>query len=266
MQAATTQYIRLSIDLAKRDLEAKHKRSLLGWLWLVLTPLCLLAIYTIVFGYIFGVSWNDPAHAENGGKIGFGLPFFVGLSVYLLVSDVVTSSAAIFVSKRTYVVKSPFPLWVIWLSNLLRACAQGGISLLLLIAFAIMQERLTWAGIAWAMPALLNVVLFAAAASLLLSAIGPFIGDISEGLRLLLRVLFYATPIAYPLSMVPAPIREWYWFNPLTALIEPLRSAIIFGTSPGLDKLLLATFFSLFLLALSSWIFNRLKGVVPDVV
>ena len=185
---------------------------------------------------------------------------------YLFVSDLVNSSTTLFVSKRTYVVKSPFPLWVLWFANLIRAAVHGCVGLALVLALALVQQRLSLAGLGWMMVALLNIGVFVAGLSLLLSALGPFIGDISEAIRLLLRVLFYATPITYPLSMLKPSIQEWMWLNPLTSMIEPLRSAIVFGAPGPPWHVLTFTISSLLLLVLAWWVFKRVKGVVSDVV
>lgn len=262
VESRTRDHVRLAWELARRDLAARYKRSLIGPAWLVLTPLCLLGIYWLVFGLVFKVRWESPVH----GSVGFVLPFFVGLAIYLTLSDVVNSSSTLFASKRTYVVKSPFPVWVLWLSNLMRAGVHALVAFALVLILAVVQQRLTAIGVAGAVLSLLLCIAFMAAASLLLAALGPFIGDISDTMRLILRVLFYATPITYPLTMVPMPYRDWMWLNPLTAMVELLRSPIVFASFP--PPLLVAGFTAgTALLALSAaWIFFRVKGVISDVV
>ena len=260
--SATTGHLRLAWDLARRDLAAKYRRSLVGIAWLVLTPLGLLGIYALVFGAIFGVAWP----AADGRPVGFVLPFFVGLAVYLVVSDVVNSSTALYAGKRSYVVKSPFPLWVLWVSNLMRASVHAAVNLALLLALALLQQRLTWPGLAWLVPGLVLCAAFLAALSMVLSALGPFAGDISEAMRLLLRVLFYATPITYPLSLVPLPWRDWMWLNPLTCMVELLRQPVVFG-QPAPWQLQAGFAAGTLLLAVAgAWLFSRVKGVISDVV
>ena len=253
----------LAVDIAVRDLEAKYKRSLAGLLWLVLTPLAMLSVYWMVFGVILKVSWQDPSTSE---KLGFVLPFFIGLVFYLFFADVVISSANLFVSKRNYVIKSSFPLWVLWLANLIRAGAHGLVNLGLLTVLAINDNRLYLDGIIWVSAIVASGLLFIAAASLLLSCIGPFIGDISEAAGLALRVLFYTAPVTYPLEIVPANYRSFLWFNPLTHIIEPVRSAIVYSKPPDLTRMTLFVAVSLLLFFLSIGVFKRTKGVIPDVV
>ena len=259
------EHIRLAWDLARRDLSAKYRRSALGVVWLILTPLCLLGIYSLVFGGIFGIEWKMLHHGDTI-SVGFALPFFVGLSVYLALSDVVNSSTVLFASKRTYVVKSPFPLWVIWVANLLRAAVHTGVALLLVLALALFQQRLTLVGVGWMFVGLLCCGVFASALSLMLAALGPFIGDISEASRLLLRVLFYATPITYPMTFVPQPYRDWMWLNPLASMVELLREPIVFGQTPPLLVLGILFVFSLLLFGVALWVFQRVKRVISDVV
>lgn len=257
--------IRLAMDLARRDLSSKYRRSILGLLWLMLTPLCLLGIYSFVFGVVFGVKWKMPAIESTQG-VGYALPFFIGLAVYLTLSDVVNSSTVLFASKRTYVVKSPFPLWVLWLANLIRSAAHACVLVVLVMILALFEHRLTFVGLGWALLSLVVVTLFITSLSLLLASLGPFIGDISEAVRLLLRVLFYATPITYPLAMVPIEFRGYLWFNPLTCMVEPLRNAIVFGQSPEMLPYILFLCSAIFLCCLAAWIFKRVKGVISDVV
>lgn len=257
-------HLRLAWDLARRDLAAKYKRSIAGPLWLVLTPLGLLGIYWLVFGLIFGVKWQLPHQPDQG--IGFLLPFFTGLVLYLTLSDLVNSSTVLFASKRTYVVKSPFPIWVLWVANLMRTSVNAGVMIILLLGVALLQHRLTWNGLAWFLPALVLCALFLCGLSLLLAALGPFIGDISEAMRLLLRIMFYATPITYPLSMVPEPWQGWMWLNPLTAMVELLRAPLVFGVMPPITLLIGFPIACLALLLLATWIFYRVKGVISDVV
>ncbi len=261
---SSRRYLALAWDLAKRDLEAKYKRSLIGPFWLLLTPLALMGIYWLVFGQILGIQWQSPSGPEKG--VGFLLPFFAGLVIYLTLSDLVNSSSVLFSVKRTYVVKSPFPIWVLWVANLLRSAVHALVMLGLLIFLALAQQRLTITGLIWLLPALFSCVLFVCAASLLLAALGPFIGDISEAMRLVLRVLFYATPIAYPLTLVPEPWRDWMWLNPLTSMVEIVRAPLIFGAMPPLSPLLGLSLFSVVSLLLAIWVFLRVRGVISDVV
>ena len=237
---------------------------MIGPFWLLLTPMALMGIYWLIFGKIFGVEWKIPHNPSE--HVGFLLPFFVGLLIYLTVSDLVNSSSVLFAAKRTYVVKSPFPIWVLWVANLMRAGIHATVLFGLLVALAVLQQRLTVNGVLWVLPSLVAIGIFMCGTSLLLASLGPFIGDISEAMRLVLRVLFYATPITYPITLVPEQWRDLVLLNPLASMVEILRLPIVFGTSPAIKLLIIFSIASIILLLLSVWIFKRVKGVISDVV
>lgn len=262
MQSTVVANLRLASDLARRDLLSRHKRAALGWLWLIISPLCMMSIYTIIFGGVFGLQWYDPA----GQSVGYSAPMLVGLVIYLALADAVNSSTTLFVSKRTYVVKASFPLWVIWVANLMRVAVGLAVSLGLLLLIVVISGRFSILGVALSVPVLMAAALFLGAVSLFLSVLGPFIGDTSEAVRLLLRALLYATPITYPLAKVPHAYQSWMWLNPLTCIVEPLRQALVFGQPPVWLPFLLFICGSLVLLLVSWWMFGRVKGVITDVV
>jgi lipopolysaccharide transport system permease protein len=254
----------LAWDLAQRDLRNRYRRSTLGPLWLLLTPCCYLLIYSIIFGVVFGVSWKSGANSSISA--GYVLPFFTGLVAYLFVVDVSTSASTLFAAKRTFVVKSPFPIWVLWLSDYMRASVHFSVSLLLLGLLAVVQGNVTLVGLGGFALGVSLLLVFAASISLLLASLGPFIGDIAEGLRLFVRILFYASPITYPLAIIPEKFQILLWLNPMTALIESLRAPLVFGESPAWANLGLVAGATAVILFVSLWVFKRVKKVIPDVV
>ncbi len=256
-------HLRLAVDLAGRDLRDRYAGTALGLLWLAVTPAVYLAMYWMVFGALLRVTW--PGVGE-GAPPGFLLPFFAGLTAYLLTVDVVISSADLFQRRRDYVRRAPFPLWVLWLANLLRTAAPAGASLALLLLLALVQGRLGWGGLIWLPVALGATLFFLAALSLCLALLGAFLGDLQETLRLVARALFYAGPIAYPLALVPEAWRPLMWLNPLAHMAEMLRNAVVFGRGPEAIPFIAFLLGSAALAALALFLYRRVSGAVADVV
>lgn len=255
--------IRLAKDLAFRDIRARYSASQLGLLWLVLTPVCLAAVYWVVFGHALKVSWVNP---ETGAELGFIAPFFAGLTTFLFFNEAVVSSLGVFSSKRNYVRRSPFPIWVLWLSNLLRAGVPALVSVAVLLALAGAMGFLQLSAVLFVPVAIGVIFIVTAAITLPLAMLGPFFGDLQEGARVLFRVLFYAAPISYPLGLVSEHWRPFLWINPLTYLVETLRRASIFGMAPELTPTLVFLAASIILLAAGAWLYSKLKGAIADVV
>lgn len=262
MLAKKIEYLMLAFDLAIRDLQSSTKRTVLGYVWILLTPLLLLGVYTLVFGVFLGVKWNGA----DGLHVGYALPMFIGLVVYLFFSDVVSSSTPLLVSKRTYVVKSAFPVWVLILSNVIRAGVSFSVSYLLVVIFCAVAGVLSVSGVIHSMLIVMVCTVFFFSVALLLAVIGPFLGDLSHIVRLALRVLFYASPVTYPMLSVPEKYQFLIWMNPLTSVIEPFRNALIYGNPGGGVEVLFLAGITLLLLVIGFWIFSRVRGVLSDVV
>lgn len=254
--------MKLARTLAINDFKAKHARSILGLLWLVLTPVGILLVYWSVFSYVLEISWPG----ENSTNIGFVLPFFIGYSLFMFFSDVVTSSLGLFVSKRNYVKKSPFSLWVLWLANFYRALMQASAYIFLIFIIALWQKYLSINGVILFFLFLAGSLIFIAAVSIFFAALGPFFNDLSEASRVILRVMFYASPVTYPLSIVPPDMLSILWWSPLTNIIVPIRNALIFSSFPNGNQYLYFMCISIILLGLSYWFFNRAGEAIIDVI
>lgn len=255
--------LRIASDLAARDLRSRYAGSAMGIVWFLVTPLLMMGIYATVFGIVLKLSWRNPV---TGASAGFFVPFVAGMAVYLLAADLVISSLSLFAAKRSYVKKSPFPIWVLWLANLMRAGAHALVNLLILLGAAVLSGVLTPSGLLWLVPAIAVIAAFSAATSLFLAVLGPFLSDLSEAARVAMRLLFYAAPVTYPLAIVPERLRWLSWSDPLTWLIEPLRNAVAFGIGPAPGGFLVLIAATAALGAVSYWLFRRLKGAIIDVV
>lgn len=262
LTASQKHNLRLSLNIAISDFRNRHARSALGMLWLLLTPLGMLAVYWLVFGYLLNISWVGP----EGNSAGFVLPFFIGYSIFIFFSDVITSSLNLFVSKSNYVKKSPFPLWVLWLSNFIRIALQTSVYLFIIVLLAIVEGYISLFGLVLFGFLMLCSLVFVAAISFTLSVLGPFVNDLSEAARVILRALFYVSPITYPLAIVPDNYRDFFWFNPLTHIIVPMRNALIFESTPDMVLFSMFMFISVLLFMAAYWFFDRAREAIVDVV
>src|SRR5581483_11797714 len=111
----------LIVACARREFHASYRETLLGAVWPVLTPLIMLAIFTLVFGYIFGGKFSQSAD-ETPAE--FALAMFVGLSFYLCVGNSLTSAPGLILSNTVYVKTFSFPLEVIAVSTVFNLLAN----------------------------------------------------------------------------------------------------------------------------------------------
>jgi lipopolysaccharide transport system permease protein len=255
--------VRLAWDLAHRDIAGRYGNSIGGFLWLVITPVSFAGIYWMVFGYFLHLKWVNPA---TGAQVPYLVPLFAGLATYLMFTDVIMSSLSTFRLKREYVRRAAVPIWVLWLSTLMRVAVGSAVNFLVLAAMALFAGLISLDSLAVILQALLLVVVAATALSLFLSLLGPFFKDLDELSRILLRVLFYTSPITYPLTTVPPRFVGYMWANPLTVLVEAVRNSFVFGLAPSPLSYVVMFAFSLALFGVGIWLYSRLKGPIVDVV
>lgn len=264
--AASAEFYRslgIAWTLALKTLDNRYARSALGLFWLLLTPLATMLVYWGVFGLALRIEWPHP---PAGPKLGYIVPFMAGLVIYAYFAEMVSTSLNVFISRRNYVRKSPLPLWVLWLAGFFVSSIIAGVNLAILLCLALFQGLLTPSGMVSALPVILLVVLLFGAVSLLLALIGPFAGDISKGLPVVLRILFYAAPITYPLSIIPERFQPFLWLNPLTPLVQMLRETLVLGNALPWRSFTIMFVIGLMLIALAQWLYRRVAEAVRDVV
>lgn len=258
-----TRNARLAWDLAYRDIAARYGNSIGGPFWLIITPVSFAGIYWLVFAYFLRLKWLDPV---TGAEVPYLVPLFAGLATYLLLNDVIMSSLSTFRQKREYVRRAAVPIWVLWLSMIMRVAVSSTVNFLVLAAMALIAGLISVKSLAAIPQALLLVMVTAIAISLFLSLLGPFFKDLDELSRILLRVLFYTSPITYPLTTVPERFVGYLWANPLTILVEAVRNSFVFGLAPSPLSYVVTLVSSLALFGAGIWLYSRLKGPIVDVV
>ena len=176
----------------KRQIEQRHKGSLLGMLWMVIQPLCMMMIYTVVFGLIFKGSYQG---VENQSTLDFALGIFLSLSIYQMLADVINIAPSVVLSQPNLVKKVVFPLEILPVSQLAVALYQFCVSLILtLIGVVTIGQGLSLNGLLFFV-ALLPLVPLALGIALLFSSLGVFLRDLQQLAGPLSMVLMYASAV-----------------------------------------------------------------------
>ena len=245
-------------ELVRRDFQARYAGSALGFLWSFAQPLWQLLLFTFVFSGILRISLLGE-RTEN-----FALFLFCGLLPFMAVSEGVTRAATAVTDNAPLVKKLRFPVVLLVVTVVVTALLHEGIALaVFLVVLAALGEgsvtSLGWLALAVPLQVALTVGL-----GLLLGSLHVFLRDIAQVLGLVFSAWFYFTPIVYPLDLVPERFRGWIELNPLTALVDLYRSALLGGVptaSTGLAALAVA---AAVLFALGLVTFRRLAPAFAD--
>jgi lipopolysaccharide transport system permease protein len=253
--------LNLVLSLAKRELAARYKGSVLGILWAVLTPIVMIAIFTIIFAGIFKAKFG-----ASNSNWDYALYLFCGLLPWNAFQESVQLSSTTIVGHANLVKRVVFPLETLPVSQSLAAIANqmfGTIALLL--ALLIIHRELHPTLVL--LPVLLIPQFIATlGAAWLLAALGVFVRDIVQGISLVLMAWLYLTPIIYPESMVP-PRYEWLVnLNPFTPLVRSYRRIILEGSLPDWRGLAYFTSFALVSFLVGYWWFAKSRKNFADVI
>lgn len=214
-------YRELLYFLVWRNVKVRYKQTLLGVVWAILQPLATMTIFTIFMGRLAKI----PSES-----LPYSLFVFSGLLPWQLFAFALTEASNSLVANTHLVTKVYFPRPIVPLSSVLTGVVDFG------AAFVVLGVLMAYHGYAptlgiLVLPLLIVFALCAALAiGLWLSALNVQYRDIRYTIPFLTQIWLYATPIAYPSSLVPAKWRFLYGLNPMTGVVEGFRWAL-FGTS-----------------------------------
>ena len=251
----------LFLAFTEREIKNRYIGSVGGLLWAFLHPLLLLAIYGLVFRLVFKVSIP-----ELGDR-----PFVefvaLGLWPWLAFQESVQRGTQAIQANASLVKKVAFPheLLVYAATTATFAIHMAGFSLVLIVLAAV-GNGFSSSGVLPGLLSLLLLFILANALALAFAALQVFLRDLDQFLPSVFMVFFYATPILYPVTMLPDSLREVMLWNPLVYFVSPLRDALIFGQSGLGGSGLLAWGTVPLVFLLGRWLFLRLSPHFEDFV
>jgi len=242
----------LVVQWSRRNIKLRYKRSILGVLWTLLEPLMLMTILTVVFSTVFRFPAQDypfPLYILPG----LLLYDFFNRSTMQIVEETVASLG---LASRIYVPRSAFAV-----ATVITYLVNWAIALVPLIAIMlVLRQPLSWSLLTVPFGMLLTGV-FALGVGLLVATLGAFFHDVKLTYQVLLTGWFYATPIIYPLAIVPPHLQRYFVLNPLLHLLSLVREPVILGRVAPLENWLAALGFSLAALAAGWWVFTTRRSV-----
>lgn len=235
----------LLLELVHRDLTVRYKRSIFGFLWTLLHPLLLMAIFTVVFSHLFR---RETPHYET-----YFLSAYIAWNFF---SQTVTNSMASVAWNGPLMKRVRVPRSIFTLSSIVSGLVNLLLSMFALLVIMLIVRAPLFLSMLFVPVSLLIVGVFTFGVSLALTALSVFFADVREMVQAGLPALLYMTPVIYPVSIVPVSFRWIVERNPLTYLIEIVRAPIYYGHLPTPQAIAAALAISLISL-LSGWLIFR---------
>lgn len=250
------EYRELLYFLTWRDIKVRYKQTALGAAWAILQPFMTMVAFSLFFGQL--------------GKIpSDGVPYpvfsFAALLPWGFFANALSQSSNSVVGSASLVSKVYFPRLVIPIASVLSGVVDFG------IAFGVMLAMMAYFRV---VPTLAMVVLpflllmalvTALGVGLWLSALNVEYRDVRYAIPFLSQLWLFATPVAYPSSLLSEPWRTVYALNPMAGVVDGFRWALLGTPSPG-ATLLVSAAVSFVLLATGAFYFRRMEQTFADVV
>jgi lipopolysaccharide transport system permease protein len=250
------EYRELLYFLVWRDIKVRYKQTALGAAWAILQPVLTMIVFTVFFGKLAKVPSD-----------GIPYPVFVyaALLPWQLFAFALTESANSLVGNQNLIKKVYFPRLVMPLASVLAGLVDFGIAFLVLLALMLYYGVVPTFAIAVLPLYLLLAVATALSVGLWLSALNVQFRDVRYTIPFLTQFWMFATPVAYPSSLVPERWRAWYGLNPMAGVVEGFRWALL-GKSGSPGPLLWVSALVVVLLLIGGLAyFRRMESTFADV-
>lgn len=243
-----TQIRDLVYILTAKEIKTRYKNNVLGYFWSLMNPLA----YALIFYFAFSIIFRFDM--EN-----YALFLICGLFPWQWLSNSAVTSANVFLQNSNLIKKAIFPRYIVVVAS----CLQEGFHFLMtipiIILFMLVFEVEVNPMLLLVVPVLLVIqFMLVIGLSLIIGTLNVFFRDINYIVQVLFQMLFYLTPILYPLSKIPDEYLGYMMLNPLLPIISCWRDIFLNGTI-DLNYLLLAFIYSLVFLVIGLFAYNRLS-------
>ena len=247
----------LLIAFVRRDFQVRYSQSIVGLGWAIAQPLCLMFVFSLVFGKFVKVDTEGIPYPIFVYSCLVPWSFF-GSALGRGTASIVVESNII---KKVAVSRILFPVAAV-LASFVDFLIAGLIMVVMMIYYDVAWSP--WMLMVFPLTTLLMFLTIGL--SLFLCSINAYFRDIHFGLPLATQILFYASPIVYAVNVVPDNLRWAYNLNPMAGMMVGFRNVLIKGIAPDWELLGIATVVTLIVCLIGYGVFRRLEGNFADII
>lgn len=250
-------YADLFYTLTLHRIRVRYKQSTLGLGWAILQPLATMTILTLVFSYIARIP---------SGTLPYAVVVLAGLVPWTCFSNAITTSTSSLTAQPQLVTRVYFPREILPLTYICAAAIDCGVAAALLVLVMALYGVAPGAGLLMAPVVLLVLLVLVGGVSLAAAATQVRLRDVGMAMPIVLHLLMFASPVAYPLETVPERFAGLYVLNPIVGIVENFRRAVL-GTDPlHLESLGISIAWAVVALPLGYAYFKWVEATAADLV
>jgi len=251
------EYNELLYFLTWRDIKIRYKQTILGGAWAILQPFFTMVVFSLFFGKL--------AHVPSDG-IPYPLFSYAALVPWTFFANGLAQSSNSLVSSANLLKKVYFPRLVVPISSVLSGVVDFILAFLVLLGMVAFYRTAPGVHLLWLPFFSLLGLMTALGVGLWLSALNVQFRDVRHTIPFLTQFWLFATPVAYPSSLLSEPWRTVYGINPLAGVVEGFRWALLGAPSAPGPMILVSTLASLALLISGAYYFRRMEKGFADIV
>ena len=239
-------------EIVKKNFLSKYKESVLGVMWTILSPLLMMALFTIVFSTLFSRNIDN-----------FAVYFLCGWCLFQFFTSSISASMDSLKSNKSILKRTPAPKYIFVLGSILSEFLNFLIMLILLMIIMFITHAPFYFPILFCsiMPIILLFIMIVGL-GLMVSIACVYYTDIRHLWSVLSMMLMYASAIFYPMDIIPEPFREYFLLNPLYWAIDQLRCFVYQGIAPNGINLINFLLLSMIILICGVIVFRKYEDKV----
>ncbi|MFW5885305.1 MAG: ABC transporter permease [Patescibacteria group bacterium] len=256
MAKSRRNYKELTWTLAKTDFKLRYHGSILGYVWALLQPLLIFMVLNFVFSSVFARGGDNPYYS---------LQLITGIMMFTFFSEGTAAGMCSLLSKSQLVTKIYVPRWIIIAASTIHSLLVYLMSLVIVVIFFI------WKGFVPSFEAVLLFLLFSVliyiinvSFSFITAPLYLKFRDLSLIWTVVTRALFYATPIIYPLQMMPADIQKILLINPMGFIIHFTKESLINNHFPQLWHLASFSGLVVLIFLISLFVYKKMEPHIAE--
>lgn len=239
-------------EIVKKNFSSKYKDSVLGLFWTILSPLLMMALFTIIFSTLFG------RNIEN-----YPVYFLAGWCLFMFFTSSISNSMNALRSNKNILQRTPAPKYIFVLGEVISEFLNFIIMMILLVVIIIITNTpLHWVTIPLAVIPIAALFIMLTGLGLILSVACVYYTDIRHLWTVLSMMFMYASAIFYPMEIIPEPFYSYLILNPLYWVINQFRCFVYNGTIPQGIFMLNLILLSVIILVFGIIIFKKYESKV----
>ncbi|EOD80121.1 O-antigen export system permease protein RfbD [Grimontia indica] len=242
-----------------REFQLKYQNSLLGATWSVINPLSMILVYTLIFTNIMKAKLPGIE-----GHFGYSIYICSGIIFWGFFSELVSKGANVYLDNASLLKKLKFPRECLPVTVLLTALVNFSIIFSLFAMFLLITGNFPFSSVIQIIPIIVLLSIFGLSLGFTLGVVNVFFRDVGQLLGVVLQFWFWATPIIYPLDILPAPIQSLIQLNPMTIIVGSLQKIFVMNESVNFSELLWVSILSLILFIFSLYVYKKNANEIAD--